>query len=75
MIHSVHCLIGANSTIAKSLIKTLVAKGGRVHLIARQENGLEDFISHENVTFATADVADHEALEQAIQGNVFHMNP
>tara|TARA_B110000459_G_C16567161_1_gene474558 strand:+ start:838 stop:1554 length:717 start_codon:yes stop_codon:yes gene_type:complete len=71
MTHPAHCLIGANSTIAKTLIKTLLAKGDRVHLIARQENGLEDFISHENVTFATADVTDHGALKQAIQGNDF----
>ena len=71
MTQSAHCLVGANSTISKTLIKTLLVKGERIHLIARQENGLEDFTSHENVTFTTADVTDLDTLQHAIQGNDF----
>lgn len=63
-----HCIIGANSTIAQSLIRMLLNQGDSLHLVARNEADLERYKGMENISTAIADVIHLDQLKAAILG-------
>lgn len=62
----VHCIVGANSTIAKTLIEIYIGRGEGCHLIARSKESLEGFLEHDHMSFAEADVTNIHHLQDAI---------
>lgn len=68
-----HCIIGANSTVAKHLIRTYHENNESCHLIARSfddesfDDDMDDYLSSDHVSSATADVLDFDALKNAIE--------
>ena len=64
---SVHCIVGANSTIASYFIQEKLDQEQKCHLIVRDARDLENFQDHALVTVAEADVTKPEKLQEAIQ--------
>ena len=61
-----HCIIGASSDIATSLINKLLEQGDNLHLITRSINSLEQFKKSPQCTITEVDVTDTNALKEAI---------
>jgi len=70
-------ITGASSGIGEAVAIELHRRGWRVGLIARREERLRDIVESlgENAAFATADVADEAALNQAVHSLEADLGP
>jgi len=60
-------ILGATGSIGSSLAKKIVADGGEVHLVGREENALSALASELNSTFTICDV-----LEESFADKIFN---
>ena len=59
-------ILGATGSIGSSLAKKVVADGGQVHLVGRDEPSLSKLASELNSTFTTCDVLEENFSEKII---------
>ena len=60
-------ILGATGSIGSSLAKKIVAEGGEVHLVGRDEENLKKLASELNSTFTVCDV-----LEESFADKIFN---
>ena len=59
-------ILGATGSIGSSLAKKIVADGGEVHLVGREETALSALASELNSTFTTCDVLEENFSEKIV---------
>ena len=59
-------ILGATGSIGSSLAKKVVADGGEVHLVGRDQSSLSELASELNSTFTTCDVLEENFSEKVV---------
>ena len=59
-------ILGATGAIGSALAKKIVADGGQVHLVGRNESGISNIASELNASFTTCDVLEDNFSEKIL---------